>query len=119
LATHTSAIKRMRQNKKRMMRNRHIKSTMKTHIKDFLLSLEQKNPDDSKTKLKEAINRQGSIQGRHTQEERIEEDLPSHKKAKFSRSILEAFQGDSQLVTTVMTKTCESLNLRPGLKSRP
>ncbi len=45
----------MRQNKKRMMRNRHIKSTMKTHIKDFLLSLEQKNPDDSKTKLKEAI----------------------------------------------------------------
>lgn len=55
MAIHKSAIKRMRQNKKRMIRNRHIKSTMKTHIKDFLLSLEKKDPDDSRVKLKEAV----------------------------------------------------------------
>ena len=55
MATHKSAMKRMRQNKKRMIRNRHIKSTMKTHIKDFLLSLEKKDADNSKNKLKEAI----------------------------------------------------------------
>ena len=55
MATHKSAIKRMRQNKTRMLRNRHVKSTMKTHIKDFLLSLDQKNCDDSNAKLKEAI----------------------------------------------------------------
>ena len=55
MAIHKSAIKRMRQNKKRMIRNKHIKSTMKTHIKDFLISLEQKDSDDSKAKLKEAV----------------------------------------------------------------
>jgi len=55
LATHKSAIKRDKQNKKRRIRNKAIKSFMKTKVKAVLAAVEEKDPTKAQLFLKEAI----------------------------------------------------------------
>jgi small subunit ribosomal protein S20 len=55
LATHKSAEKRDRQNKKHRKRNVAAKSALKTKIKVVLTTVEGKNKDNSAKALKEAI----------------------------------------------------------------
>lgn len=54
MATHKSAIKRDRQNKKRRIRNKAIKSFMKAKIKAVLTAVEKKDGAKAKALLKEA-----------------------------------------------------------------
>jgi len=56
LANHKSALKRMRQNEHRRMRNRHVKSTMKSHIKSFLESIESGDSNTAKDLLQSTIS---------------------------------------------------------------
>jgi small subunit ribosomal protein S20 len=53
LAIHKSAEKRMRQNETRRMRNRHIKTSIKTMIKKVREAVQEKN----EAKAKEALAR--------------------------------------------------------------
>jgi small subunit ribosomal protein S20 len=55
LATHRSAEKRDRQNKKRRTRNTAVKSATKTEIKKVLAAVEGKEPESSEKALKSAI----------------------------------------------------------------
>ena len=55
MANHRSAIKRMIQSEKRRARNRHVKSTVKTTIKSYLKTVEEKNPELAKESLKHTI----------------------------------------------------------------
>jgi len=55
LATHKSAEKRARQNKKRQLRNVSIKSNVKSRLKAVLGAVEDKKKDDSRKALAEAI----------------------------------------------------------------
>jgi len=55
LATHKSAEKRARQNKKRHLRNASVKSSVKTRLKAVLGAVEDKKKDDSRKALSEAI----------------------------------------------------------------
>jgi len=56
LASHKSAEKRNRQNKKRRLRNVSIKSFVKTTTKKVLQAVEEKNVDIAKEKLLAAIS---------------------------------------------------------------
>ncbi len=56
MATHKSAIKRDKQNKKRHARNKGIKTLMKTKVKAVLTAVEGKDPAKAKISLKEAIS---------------------------------------------------------------
>jgi len=53
---HKSTEKRARQNKKRYLYNRSIRSSMKTRIKNLLSALETKNMDAVHPELKKAIS---------------------------------------------------------------
>jgi small subunit ribosomal protein S20 len=53
LATHKSAEKRMRQNETRRMRNRHMKTSIKTMVKKVREAVQEKN----EAKAKEALAR--------------------------------------------------------------
>ena len=55
MATHKSAEKRARQNKKRHLRNASVKSSVKTRLKAVLGAVEDKKKDDSRKALSEAI----------------------------------------------------------------
>jgi small subunit ribosomal protein S20 len=55
LATHRSAEKRDRQNKKRKGRNAAVKSKTKTEIKKVLAAVEEQDRDSSEKALKSAI----------------------------------------------------------------
>jgi small subunit ribosomal protein S20 len=55
LATHRSAEKRDRQNKKRKARNTAVKSQTKTEIKKLLAAVEGKDAESSEKSLKSAI----------------------------------------------------------------
>jgi small subunit ribosomal protein S20 len=55
LATHKSAEKRDRQNKKHRKRNIAAKSTLKTKIKSVITGVEGKNKENSLKALKDAI----------------------------------------------------------------
>jgi len=55
LAHHKSAIKRIKQNAKRNARNRHVSSTLKTHIKRVREAVAAKNKDAATAALKAAI----------------------------------------------------------------
>jgi small subunit ribosomal protein S20 len=55
LATHPSAEKRDRQNKKRKIRNTAVKSQTKTEIKKVLAAVEEQDRDSSEKALKSAI----------------------------------------------------------------
>ena len=56
MATHKSAIKRDKQNKTRRIRNKNIKSFMKTKVKALLTAVEEKDPAKAKASLQEAIS---------------------------------------------------------------
>jgi len=55
LATHPSAEKRDRQNKKRKIRNAAVKSQTKTEIKKVLAAVDEQDRDSSEKALKSAI----------------------------------------------------------------
>lgn len=55
MATHRSAEKRDRQNKKRKVRNAAVKSQTKTEIKKVLAAVESKDQESSAKALKDAI----------------------------------------------------------------
>ena len=52
LANHKSALKRARQSLRRNKRNTHIKSTMRTHVKNFRSAVEAGNTEEATTKLR-------------------------------------------------------------------
>ena len=56
LANIKSAIKRMRQEEKRRMRNKAVKSEVKARIKSFLKALESNNREEIEKLLREAIS---------------------------------------------------------------
>ena len=51
MANHKSAMKRVRQTVRRRTRNRHVLTTMRTHIKYLRAAVEAGNADDAKTLL--------------------------------------------------------------------
>ena len=55
MATHPSAEKRDRQNKKRKIRNTAVKSQTKTEIKKVLAAVDEQDRDSSEKALKSAI----------------------------------------------------------------
>lgn len=55
MAHHKSAIKRIKQNAKKNARNRHVSSTLKTHIKRVREAVEAKDKEAATAALKAAI----------------------------------------------------------------
>jgi len=55
MATHKSAIKRNRQNEVRKLRNRSIKSYLRSRIKRVLDALSASNPEAARETLRQAI----------------------------------------------------------------
>lgn len=55
MANHPSALKRMRQNEKRRLRNKSYKSEVKTAVKQYLQAVETKETDAS-AKLRDAMS---------------------------------------------------------------
>lgn len=51
MANHKSALKRARQNAKRRLRNRNLKSSYKSEIKSFLSLIDENKVDEAKTSL--------------------------------------------------------------------
>lgn len=54
MANHKSAIKRNRQNEKRSIRNRALRTQIKSHTKKVLTAVEEKNVEEAQKSLKEA-----------------------------------------------------------------
>ena len=54
MATHKSALKRIRQNLKRRQRNRHVKGGMRTVVKSFREALETGDRDAAAEKFRQA-----------------------------------------------------------------
>ena len=54
MANHKSAIKRNRQNEKRSDRNRGLRTQIKSHTKNVLTAVEEKNVEAAQKSLKEA-----------------------------------------------------------------
>ena len=57
MANHASALKRVKQTKKRRLRNKSCKSTINTTVKKVCSSLEEKDGEGVKTYYKEAVSR--------------------------------------------------------------
>jgi small subunit ribosomal protein S20 len=55
LATHLSALKRARQNKKRRLRNSHVKTTVATHVKRVRFAIANKDLEGAERALAQAI----------------------------------------------------------------
>ena len=55
MATHVSAIKRTRQNEKRRVRNLHMKTTVKSLVKDVRLAVEGKDAQAAQKALAQAV----------------------------------------------------------------
>ena len=55
MATHSSAVKRTRQNEKRRLRNLQIRSTVKSSVKKVRLAIEGKDAEGAKKALATAI----------------------------------------------------------------
>ena len=55
MATHASALKRARQSEKRRLRNKMVKSAIKTHAKKVLLAVEEKNHANASGAFKNAV----------------------------------------------------------------
>ncbi|MEE8269028.1 MAG: 30S ribosomal protein S20 [Nitrospinaceae bacterium] len=54
MANHKSAIKRNRQNEKRSARNRGLRTQVKSHTKNVLTAVAEKNVEEAQKSLKEA-----------------------------------------------------------------
>ncbi len=57
MANHASALKRVRQNRKRRLRNKSYKSTISTTVKKAFISLDEKNTEGAQKYFKEAVAR--------------------------------------------------------------
>jgi small subunit ribosomal protein S20 len=57
VANHASALKRVKQTKKRRLRNKSCKSTISTTVKKIMASVEEKDADGVKTYFKEAVSK--------------------------------------------------------------
>jgi small subunit ribosomal protein S20 len=55
MATHKSALKRIRQSEKRELRNRSAKRNLRTRIKRVTLEIEAKSPEKAREMLTQAI----------------------------------------------------------------
>jgi small subunit ribosomal protein S20 len=55
LATHLSAIKRARQAEKRRLRNLHMRSTVKSFVKNVRMAIEKKDLEEAQKALLKAI----------------------------------------------------------------
>lgn len=55
MAHHKDAIKRMKQNEKRRLRNRHYRSTMRTQIKKVRVAVEANDAEAASTELNKAV----------------------------------------------------------------
>ena len=55
MASHPSAIKRARQNKKRRVRNAHVKTAVATHVKKVRLAIEKKDIEGAQQALAKAV----------------------------------------------------------------
>jgi len=55
LATHRSAVKRMRQNEKRRERNMHIKSRVKSRVKKLLQAVQSRDVEAAKGAFSAAV----------------------------------------------------------------
>ena len=55
MASHQSAIKRARQNKKRRVRNSHAKTAVATHVKKVRLAIEKKDIEGAQQALANAV----------------------------------------------------------------
>lgn len=55
MANHKSALKRIRQTKKRTIRNRYIRSTMRTHIKRVRTAIDEGDKAAAQTALADAV----------------------------------------------------------------
>jgi small subunit ribosomal protein S20 len=60
VANHASALKRVKQTKKRRLRNKSCKSTISTTVKKVFASAEEKDADGLKEHFKEAVSRMDS-----------------------------------------------------------
>lgn len=56
MAHHKSAKKRIRQNEKKRIRNRHIRTTLRSALKRFEQTLEKKNVEELKALLDKTIS---------------------------------------------------------------
>ena len=56
MAQHKSAKKRIRQNEKRRIRNRHIRSTLRSTLKKLEQNIEQQNAEEVKAHLDNSIS---------------------------------------------------------------
>ena len=56
MANHKSALKRVRQNEKRRIRNRHIVATMRTYIKAVRSAISNEDADAARAALPTAVN---------------------------------------------------------------
>lgn len=56
MPSHKSALKRLRQNEKRRLRNRHWKSTMRTAIKKVRMAVEAKEVEQAQALLRDATS---------------------------------------------------------------
>jgi small subunit ribosomal protein S20 len=57
MANHASALKRVKQTRKRRLRNRSYKSAITTTVKKIFTAIEEKNADGVKASYKQAIAR--------------------------------------------------------------
>jgi len=57
MANHASALKRVRQSRKRRLRNKSYKSAISTTVKKALTSLEEKNTEGAQAYYREAVAR--------------------------------------------------------------
>ncbi len=55
MANHASALKRVKQSRKRRLRNKSCKSTIYTAVKKVFSSIEEKNTDAAKTNYIDAV----------------------------------------------------------------
>jgi small subunit ribosomal protein S20 len=56
LAHHKSAKKRIRQNEKKRIRNRHVRTTLRSALKKFEQTLEQQNAEELKALLDKTVS---------------------------------------------------------------
>ena len=56
MAHHKSAKKRIRQNEKKRIRNRHVRTTLRSALKKFEQALGEQNPEEIKTLARKTIS---------------------------------------------------------------
>lgn len=83
MPTHNSAKKRMRQDKKRNLSNKSLKSEMRTSIKKLSAEIEGKNLEKTKVSLKKTV----SLLDKAAKKEVIHKNAASRKKSQLIKKI--------------------------------